>query len=418
MFVTFIIVGIVAGIFIFTHPFFGLILTTLMMPQAILQAATDRFIGFVSGTPIKLIGAITFTATFLKMIGKDQGFSFLNRPVFKIYTMWLLFIYFSGFTQIGGFTRSNFTIFTLMGIFGFLILALVDSIQRFRIILWTALIATFVSSLGAVLRFGALSTDRMSGEYYGPNEFAILLLPIIALSFYTYFSTKNKGARILLVIIAITLVLALISTVSRGGIVGLAAMALIAAFRAKRKMMALLLLAVTVIVFMNFMPQSMHDRFSKTKIEENYTGEGTIDSTIRRYNLSLAAWNMFLQRPIIGFGIGNYFYNCSQYALVEPGRAHNMYLEVMAELGIVGITLLLAMFFSTFKTLNRICKLNSFPASAYASGLYVGLIGFCIAAIFLHAQQEKILWFIIFMSAALEKIAFSHERMAKHVKNN
>ncbi len=402
---TFIVVGLIGTFIIFVNPFFGLILTTIMLPQALLQAITSRFLGFISmGTPIKLIGGITFVATFIKIISERRTSSFLNINTIKLFMIFLIWIYISGFTQVGAFTRSNFTVFTSMAIFGFIILALVNTLSRFRIILLVALMATFLSSLSAVLGFSSSQDVRMSGSYYGPNEYAILLLPMLAFSFYIAFSTRNRSGRFYLYIIGGILILAVISTLSRGGIVGLGTMTLIASCRAKKKIRAWLLVLVAALVFINFMPQSLRSRFNKTRVEDKYTGEGDVDSTTRRYNLALAAWRMFLEHPIAGWGIGNYYYNCSNYAFVSPGRAHNMYLEVMAELGIIGIILLLAIIFSTLRILNRISKLNIKPFSIYASGLYIGLIGFCAAAFFLHAEQEKILWFTIFMTVALSNI--------------
>ena len=119
---------------------------------------------------------------------------------------------------------------------------------------------------------------------------------------------------------------------------------------------------------------------------------------------------MFLEHPLVGVGVGNYYYECRKYAPIFAGRAHTTYLEIMAELGIIGIFLFLGILFSTFKTLKKIIRSNS-PISGYARGLYIGLAGFLIAAIFLHAQQEKALWFVIFMAAALEQIAFSKENL-------
>jgi len=55
-----------------------------------------------------------------------------------------------------------------------------------------------------------------------------------------------------------------------------------------------------------------------------------------------AAWNMFAEHPWLGVGIGNYGVTYAQYGLREwpfsLGHAHNFYLNVLAEAGIVGAT--------------------------------------------------------------------------------
>ena len=400
---------------IFLNPFNGLVLITAMLPQALLQAVTGKLLGLFSmATPIKAIGGLTFIATLIKLATNKKPLRFQKDLIIIFSVLFFICIFISGLTQIGAFTRGNFTVFASMLIFAVIIIALVDTLRRFRIVIWTGAIAIFFGSLGAVLGFVAYGdSNRMSGAYYGPNEFAILLLPFIGISLYLVFTSKAKAAKIAALVITMTLILALISTVSRGGIIGLGGMFIVAAMKAKKKMRAIFIIGVLAVIFLNFMPAAMRDRFQKTRVEETYTGEGTVDSTTRRYNLSAAAWAMFREKPLFGVGIGNYFYNCSQYAPVSPGRAHNMYLEVLAELGIVGGFLFFGILFLTFGKLNRLRRSNSAIISGYASGMFIGLIGFCFAAIFLHAEQEKVLWFIIFMSVALKRIS-DNEGKAKN----
>ena len=54
-----------------------------------------------------------------------------------------------------------------------------------------------------------------------------------------------------------------------------------------------------------------------------------------------AAWGMFETRPWLGVGIGNYAATYSQHALPgwgdSLGHAHNFYLNILAEAGLVGL---------------------------------------------------------------------------------
>lgn len=67
-------------------------------------------------------------------------------------------------------------------------------------------------------------------------------------------------------------------------------------------------------------------------------------SGIERQNLRQAAWNMFRTHPIIGVGTGNFGYLYNAYrptgteAFPFVAKAHNQYLEVLAETGVVGFT--------------------------------------------------------------------------------
>jgi len=403
-----IIVGLAAGIIILINPFIGLIASVVLMPQALIPAISSTFLGaFTMVTPIKIIGGVTFASVMIKQLAVKTTWDFLNKPQTKFFILFTVWIFISGFVHPGTFTRENFTVFSSLAVLGLIIVLLVTDIKRFRWVLWAGMISVFIVSLKSVLSYASFhQAIRMQGDSYGPNYFAIELLPFLGIAFYSIITEKNKLLKLLSLVIAVTICFALAATVSRGGFVGLAGMLLIAVFQAKKKIKAFLGLALLLVVLVHIMPPQLWQRFTKTQeVVENINKASSVNSSKRRYLLAEAAWKMFLAHPVFGVGVGNYYWECRKYvAGIYAGRAHTMYLEIMAELGIVGIFLFMGILFYTFKSLSRIAKSNSY-LSGYARGLYIGLSGFLIAAIFLHAQQEKVLWFVIFMALALEGIA-------------
>jgi len=400
----FVLLGIIIAIGIFISPIFGLLLTMILIPISTQQTLSGSFLGIFSMvTPIKIIGSLTFISTLMHYGGKKGTWDFFKKAQIRYFFLFLIWISISGFTQPGWASRENFTMFTSNAILGVTLLILLTEIKRFRLALWFIGITLFFICSQIMLSYAGI--ERSGGTGYGPNEFAIMILPFIAVTFYMGLAEKNKALKLIFLGISTVILLTLVSTVSRGGIVGLGGMLLILTLKSKRKIITILLASIAVVLFLNTMPQTLRERFGKTQvISDAYgIGDGDIDSTTRRYNLSLAAWRMFLAHPLFGVGVGNYFYENRNYAPVYPGRAHNMYLEMMAELGAIGIILFLGVIFYTFKGLNRIIKSKS-TLNGYARGFYIGLVGFLIAGLFLHAQQDRILWFLIFMSVALERI--------------
>ena len=389
---------------VFISPLFGLALTLILIPVSTQLTMGGSFLGiFTMVTPIKIIGSLTFISTLIHYGGKKSAWDFFKKPQIRLFLFFLIWIFISGITQPGWASRENFTMFISNAILGVTILILIKNAKKFRLMLWFIIISISFICLQTVLSY--LGIDRAGGTGYGPNEFAIAILPFIAITFYMALGEKNMVLKLILVSIATVIFLALISTVSRGGIVGLGGILLISAFKAKKKIVSILLVCIISILFLNNMPQNLRERFKKTQVTNDARGigDGDIDSTTRRYYLAQAGWRIFLSHPIFGIGVGNYYYENRNYAPVIPGRAHNMYLEIMAELGLIGIILFLGTIFFTFKSLNKIIKSKS-PLNGYAKGFYIGLVGFLIAGIFLHAEQDRILWFLIFMSAALERI--------------
>ena len=399
----FIGVGIPLAIGILMSPLFGLALTVILIPISTQQTLGGSFLGLFSMvTPIKIIGSLTFISTLMHYGSKKEAWDFLKKPQIRFFFLFLIWIFISGFAQPGFAARENFTMFISSAILGVIILILLQEIKKFRLVLRLIIVTMFFICIQAVLSWAGV--DRAEGTGYGPNEFAIMILPFIAITLYMAISEKGM-LRILSFISCTVIFLALLSTISRGGIIGFFAMILIAGVKAKSKIKAILLILVFSAIIVNIMPKQVWERFEKIKVEEN-SKEQDIGGTTRRYFLAKAAWQIFCDHPVFGIGIGNYYYECSRYQPVYAGRAHNMYLEIMAELGTVGITLFLGVILYTFKALNRVIKSKS-VISGYAKGLFIGLVGFLVAGIFLHAQQDRVLWFLVFMSTALGRI---HEK--------
>jgi len=404
MTITYLIIGLATAIGILISPLFGLGLTLILIPISTQLTMGGSFLGiFTMVTPIKIIGTLTFISALIHKSGQKGAWDFFRKPQIKYFFLFLIWIFISGLTQPGFASRENFTMFISNTILGITIFLLLRDIKKLRSMLWLITISIFFICLQTVLSY--IGIERAGGTGYGPNEFAIAILPFIATTLYMAISEKNRTLKLTLLVIMVVIFMALISTVSRGGIVGLGGMLLIALFKSKRKIITIIAICAAIILFINFMPQNLRERFTKTQVSvQAYgTGDGDIDSTTRRYYLVQAGWRIFLEHPLFGIGVGNYYYENRNYAPVHPGRAHNMYIEIMAELGIIGIFLFLGTIFFTLKGLNEIIKSKS-PLTGYAKGFYMGLVGFLIAGIFLHAQQDRILWFLIFMSTVLERI--------------
>ena len=398
-----IILGVAGAGIILINPFFGLLCTAALIPQSLLPAISNMLLGaFTLITPIKLVGGFTFLATFLKQIFGGKSWDFMRTGGFRWYLVFLAYVFVNGFAMPSAFTRESFTVYTSFAMLGFCILALVNTPARAKKLVWAALVSVWLVSLNSIYNYlSGASMARMSGGAYGPNEFAIGILPFIGLSFYAIFSQKKMFLKLLLSMIALTLTVALILTQSRGGLAGFVGMSLFSVFRAKRKFLSIIFIIILGLALANFLPQDFYERIEKTRLENTY--DEAIGSTVRRYYLARAAWEMYLDNPIFGMGLGNYYYNCRLYYPLVAGRAHNMYLEIMAEMGTVGILLFMSVILSAYKSINRIIRSDT-DLSPYGRGLFIGLTGFLVSAVFLHAQTDKSLWLSIFLAFALARM--------------
>lgn len=397
-----IILGILGAFIILANPYLGLLATISLFSFPLLSISHNLFLG----TPIKIIGAVTFLSTLLHNILQRRKLNLLKIKSFRLFLLFLAYIYVLGFIKLGPFTKVNFVIFASFAAYGLIILSLVSTKRRFLLVIWTSLISLFIACSDAIIFY--LSHPglilRLEGPFLDPNYFAIALLPHIGLCYFLINAQKNTILRIFLMVIFAVLIIALVLTSSRGGLIGFAVMFISAILKSKSKFGAIISVIFLSIIMLNFMPEQVWERFDATKTTiSNFERTSKVESTKRRIILAQSAWKMYLDNPIFGTGIGNFYYGHRQYSFLHAGRAHTMYLELMAELGTIGFLMFLGLLASTFKTLKLITKSNS-DLSPYAKGLSVGLVGFLVAAIFLHAQQEKVFWLCIFLTIALEQI--------------
>jgi O-antigen ligase len=132
----------------------------------------------------------------------------------------------------------------------------------------------------------------------------------------------------------------------------------------------------------------------------------------------LAAAIVFAQHPVIGVGPGQYFpfYSAMYHGIYEikfrdrPGqrRAHNLFLEMGAETGIVGLAVFLTIFIVPARQLWRARRrwLGRDPERAHvAAALFLSLGAYLATGLFLHLAYERYCWFLLgTIGAALQML--------------
>ena len=83
----------------------------------------------------------------------------------------------------------------------------------------------------------------------------------------------------------------------------------------------------------------------------------------------------------------------------DPGEkvvsiAHNIFIEVAAELGIPALIVFVAFFIACVLGLGRVKKMAAAPeiVRGAAGALQAGVLGFCVAGCFVSAEYQKTTW--------------------------
>lgn len=186
----------------------------------------------------------------------------------------------------------------------------------------------------------------VGGIFGNPNDLATSLDLLIP--FAVALALLRRGmARLFYLACAAVLGLGVILTFSRGGFLGLVAMAAVLIWKMGRKNRAFTVAAFVIItgIFLVAMPVGYSSRI--TTIFDS-SADSTGSSEERKELLERAA-GIAANHLVVGVGIGNF----PIYSLHER-RAHNSYLEIAAELGVVGLIAYLIMIFAPLRSLRRI----------------------------------------------------------------
>lgn len=199
------------------------------------------------------------------------------------------------------------------------------------------------------------NTVRLKASFSHPNNFSAYLAMVIPLSLLKCYEKKSWLYFLMLPI----LLWAMVLTYSRGAWVGLGAALTVFGIIKDKKMVLLLivLLFVALLTFPEVMTQRIKDIFDFKNI-----------TTQMRFESWKEGWSLFLQKPILGHGLKTFS------TLLNEGYAHNCYLQILAETGILGLLsflwLLSTAFIRFFKarqsltSLGFLCSLTAFSIHA------------------------------------------------------
>jgi putative inorganic carbon (hco3(-)) transporter len=262
---------------------------------------------------------------------------------------------------------------------------------------------------------------RAAGPIGEPNRYAqvlVVLLPLGILQFRIERSLKLRAAAL----IASTIILGgMCLTFSRGALltatIVFALMAVTRLLNAKQIFAA----AAAILLFIVFVNPEVTTRLAsleKLKVLFSRThsaSEAPDSSAILRYEENVAAWRVFLDHPILGIGPGHFsfFYSIpytNRIGLMQQTkgyRGHNLYLETLAETGLIGLLSLLAIIFAVLRGLwkEHQCLARRCPElDRVAIGFFLSLTAYAISAVFAHLSYQRYFWVLVAVSSAAVRI--------------
>jgi O-antigen ligase len=300
--------------------------------------------------------------------------------------------------------------------------ALVTSVQRVRAWILALIAVAFYVGAWAVSH-GGYGPSASNGQ--DENYVATLMGMGVALAYFALFAEKRLGIRLLLGLAMVVFVaaMAVASNPSRGGFLGLCAVAAYCLARSPRKMLGFGVLASVALALFLVAGPSFWKEIGSTGDYQSGTGD-------MRLEVWKAGLRMWQANPILGVGSGNFRWVIGDYQSAEQlakfGRslggsiiAHSMHVELLAELGTVGVIVVAVLVCSTWTGLGKIRVEKPRPGepavhpdlirlSCYADALRACILSVLVSGAFLSLLYYSHLWVLLAVGSALP---FVHRRI-------
>jgi putative inorganic carbon (hco3(-)) transporter len=339
-----------------------------------------------------------------------------------------------GLTQIG---VENYLKDALIAL---LVVALLKDGQVFRRVIWMLLAAgiflgslttfqiltgTYDQSYGG---FALASVSHIVGEVndyrvQGPlssNYYALILVFLVPLAMDRLWQEKSIWLRFLAGWALAVSVLSILFTFSRGGFLALVVVIGLMLLRHPPRPSLIAASLIVFLVLLPFIPAQYTQRVG-TLLDLLPTQDGfQLEEGALRGRLSelTVAGLIFLDHPLGGVGYNNFEIHYLDYSPalgLDPRRegraAHNLYAEVAAETGLIGLAAFGLILYSALRGLRQAYRVyRQTGLSDYASltvAFSIGLLGILTGSLFLHGAYPRYFWLILGIALALPGAAGS-----------
>ncbi len=322
-------------------------------------SARFKFIGVMRPTVLLFL-----IVTFLLFSQKDKLKARLGHPILTAYGSFLLLLLFTlPFVSFpGSVIKNNIPVFLKAIVFLYFAAFILDTPKRFK---W-ALIVFVCCQVFRVLEplflnitqgYWGDSTnidgefaDRLGGapaDVINANELGFVIATVIPFLHY-YLLPLSWKYKLLYFALLPPLLYALLLTMSRGAFLALLVVGWIIFKESKRKMMLICAAVAIVIAALGVMNDNQRDRYLSlvsSDSKQSKSKEGRIKGMKTEFMIGLT-------RPVFGHGLGTTA-ETKTHNGYKPQAAHNMYAEILIEVGFVGM-------FFLFRFIRRLYQQISF----------------------------------------------------------
>lgn len=248
--------------------------------------------------------------------------------------------------------------------------------------------------------------NRAAGPIGRTNFWGLILSATVPLALYLAILEKRPIVKIILLLAAFQIVFAVFNTFSRGAFLATVAALILIGIEQKVRFDRVLFVGVAAIIFLQILSPIQIQRI--LSIGDLASEGGTQESSSYRGRSSemLAGLYMFADHPLTGVGVGHYEANYLDYAKIigletrnEQRQAHSLYIELLAETGLLGTSIFLALFailnWQLFRLGRRLRSLQLFELYILSTAIQYAIITYLLGSVFLHGEFIRFLWVLV-----------------------
>jgi O-antigen ligase len=265
--------------------------------------------------------------------------------------------------------------------------------------------------------------------YYDNNDFALVAVSTIPLALFLLQSGRKLWWRAAGLLATALLFLCVVRTGSRGGLLGLIALLGYLALRhrtvtARGRMGVVVAAGLVIALFGRNQIAATVTTLRNPKADYNWAGND--------YNGRIELWKRGIgymrDRPLTGVGLAAFPVAEGQLSEVARERmahgqdvktlvAHNMYIQVGAELGLIALAVFLFVLYRVYRTavlvarayeprdeLQRSGLLSAPPETTLPRLLAASVVGFCFSAVFIAAAYMAYLPLLVGFAGAIARV--------------
>ncbi len=302
----------------------------------------------------------------------------------------------------GSVIRQNLPEFVKAIVFLFFTALIIDSRRRLVLFLWVFVGCQVIRVLeplylnvtedywgSATYIGGGEFAGRLSGapsDVINPNELGFVIATVMPFLHYLLF-TGRWYAKLIYMALVPCLLYALILTMSRGGFIALLVVGWIVFKNSSHKFMLILVAIGIGIGGWSVMDPLQKDRYMSLFVSDakgSATTQGRIGGIIAEFKLGL-------KRPIVGHGVGTTpEAKANTWGSVQA--SHNMYGELLIEIGVIGFVLFLRFIVKIYKQFMRNRELLKKLGSDFIYRFYFNLNNAFVAMFWMYAVYSLNYW--------------------------